>query len=160
MSTDPAGTYRRVLHNLHRADLLSRRAADQQLGERIGVGRAMFLILDMLDGAGARSQQEIADHLGLTKAAVSRHIATARDRGWLDARPSPASRRENSVTLTAAGAELVEQGRRHRAEAELQAVEALGAGELLRTAQTLERLCALLEERVRDLDLVSQRSRS
>jgi hypothetical protein len=62
--------------------------------------------------------------------------------------------------LTTAGAELVEQGRRHRAEAELQAVEALGAGELLRTAQTLERLCALLEERVRDLDLVSQRSRS
>jgi DNA-binding MarR family transcriptional regulator len=149
MSTDPAVPYRRVLHSLHRADLLSRRAADQQLGERLGIGRAMFLVLDMLDGAGAGSQQEIADHLGLTKAAVSRHITTARDRGWLDAGPSPASRRENSVTLTAAGAELVEQGRRHRAEAELRAVEALGAAELLRTAQTLERLCAMLEERAR-----------
>src|ERR1700722_8706860 len=149
MSTDPAGAYRRVLHSLHRADLLSRRAADRQLSERIGVGRAMFLILDMLDDAGASSQQEIADHLGLTKAAVSRHIATARDRGWLDARPLPASRRENSVTLTAAGTELVERGRRHRAEAELRAAEALGAAELLRTAQTLEGLCALLEKRVR-----------
>lgn len=147
MSTDPAGLYRRVLHSLHRADLLSRRVADQQLGERLGIGRATFLILDMLDGTSAGSQQEIADHLGLTKAAVSRHIATARERGWLDAGPSPASRRENNVALTAAGRELVERGRSHRAKAELRAAEALGAEELRRTAQTLERLCALLEER-------------
>jgi DNA-binding MarR family transcriptional regulator len=149
MSTDPAALYQRVLVSLHRADLLSRRAADQQLTGRIGIGRAMFLVLDMLDGAGARSQQEIADRLGLTKAAVSRHIATARDRGWLHAGPSLTSRREYSVALTTAGRELVERGRQHRAEAELRAVEALGVRELQRTAQTLERLCALLEERVR-----------
>lgn len=160
MSTDSAAPgseapgsealYRRVLVSLHRADLLSRRAADQQLGARIGIGRAMFLILDLLDGAGTRSQQEIADHLGLTKAAVSRHIATARDRGWLEAEPSPASRRENSVALTAAGRELTERGRRHRAAAELRAVETLGTAELQCTAQTLERLCALLQQRLRE----------
>src|ERR1039457_4627671 len=145
MSTDFGGPYQRVLHLLHRADLLSRRVADQQLGERIGVGRAMFLILDMLASAdaGSMSQQAIADQLGLTKAAVSRHIATARARGWLSAGPSPTSRRENSVALTAAGRELVKQGRHHRAESERQVIEVLGAGELQRTAHALERLCAL-----------------
>lgn len=151
MSTDAAGPYERVLRNVHRADLLSRRVADQQLSERIGTGRAMFLILDLLARAheGGIAQQAIADQLGLTKAAVSRHIAAARDQGWLSAGPSPASRRENRVALTPAGRELVERGRGLRAEAERHAVEALGEEELQRTAQTLERLCALLEVRLR-----------
>lgn len=152
MSTKPSGPYEQVLHYVHRADLLSRRLADQQLGERIGIGRAMFLILDMLarGAAGGISQQAIADQLGLTKAAVSRHLAAARDRGWLSAHPSPASRRENSITLTPLGRELVGQGRQQRAKAERQAAGALGAAELRRTAQTLERLCALLEQRLHD----------
>jgi DNA-binding MarR family transcriptional regulator len=152
MSTDIGGPYQRVLHYLHRADLLSRRVADHQLGQRIGVGRAMFLILDMLNSADAAgtSQQEIADHLGLTKAAVSRHIATARARGWLSAALSPISRRENVITLTAAGRELVELGRHHRTESERQAVRTLGAEELQRTARVLERLCTLLEDRLHD----------
>lgn len=149
MSTSEPGSYQRVLHYLHRADLLSRRVADQQLGERIGVGRAMFLILDMLAGAEGMSQQAIADHLGLTKAAVSRHIATARDRGWLRTWPSSASRRENSVALTPAGQALVKRGRRHRTDTERHAADVLGADELRRTARTLEQLCALLEERLR-----------
>jgi DNA-binding MarR family transcriptional regulator len=148
MSTN-TGPYARVLQNLHRADLLSRRAADRQLGEQISIGRAMFLILDLIAcaTAGSMSQQAIAGQLGLTKAAVSRHIAAARDRGWLTTAPSPDSRRENSVALTAAGLKLVEQGRQIRAGAERQATEVLGAGELRRTAQTLEKLCAFLEER-------------
>jgi DNA-binding MarR family transcriptional regulator len=152
MSTNIAGPYEQVLRSLHRADLLSRRVADQQIGERIGIGRAMFLILDMLacSRAGGISQQAIASELGLTRAAVSRQIAAARDRGWLSAEPSPASRRENSIALTLAGRELVEQGRKHRAEAERRAVERLGAEQLQNTAQTLDRLCTLLEERLRD----------
>lgn len=150
MSTDSDGPYRLLLHYLHRADLLSRRVADQQLGELIGIGRAPFLILDMVAAADAHgmSQQAIADQLGLTKAAVSRHIATARDRGWLRAEPSSASRRENIVALTTAGQVLIERGRRHRTEAERHAVEILGEAELQRTAQTLERLCVLLEKRL------------
>ena len=151
MSTDGAGPYQLVLHYLHRADLLSRRVADQQLGQQVGTGRAMFLVLDMLEysGPGGVTQQAIADHLGLTKAAVSRHIATARARGWLHASPSAASRRQNSVTLTTAGRELVKQARRHRAESERQVTGALGAAELHRAARILEELCTLLEQRLR-----------
>lgn len=137
---------------MHRADLLSRRLADLRFGERIGIGRAMFLILDLLADAGADplSQQAIVDRLGLTKAAVSRHIAAGREQGWLRAESSAASRRENSVVLTAAGRRLVQRGRRHRDRAEERAAERLGARELQRTAHTLERLCTFLEERLRD----------
>lgn len=151
MSTE-VRSYQLVLHYLHRADLLSRRVADQRLRRRIGMGRATFLILDMLadTGGDGMSQQAIADHLGLTKAAVSRHIAAACDRGWLSARTSPVSRRENSIDLTAEGRKLVERGRDRRAEAERQAAEALGMEELQRTAQVLEHLCTLLEKRLHD----------
>lgn len=152
MSTDKARPYRQVLAAVHRADLLSRRLADQQLGQQIGIGRAMFMILDHLADAEARptSQQAIADRLGLTKAAVSRHVATGREHGWLRAESSSSSRRENSVVLTAAGRRLVQRGRRHRDHAEDLAAERVGARELRRAAQTLERLCAFLEERLQD----------
>jgi DNA-binding MarR family transcriptional regulator len=81
---------------------------------------------------------------------VSRHIAAARHRGWLNAEPSSTSRRENSVALTVTGRELVERGRHHRAKAERWAAGVLGARQLQRTAETLDRLCALLEERLRE----------
>jgi DNA-binding MarR family transcriptional regulator len=150
MSTVEEDAYRRLLHQLHRADLLSRRVADLQLGAQLGVGRAMFLILDMVADAdsAALSQQAIAQHLGLTKAAVSRHVLAAHQQGWLVAERSSASRRENIVTLTAAGRKLVERGRRQRAEAGRQAAAVLGVREMGRAARTLDRLCTLLEERV------------
>lgn len=152
MSTDVEFAYRRLLHQIHRADLLSRRAADLQLGEQIGVGRATFLILDMLADAGVHgiSQQAIADHLGLTKAAVSRHVLAAQQDGWLAAHRSPASRRENAVTLTAAGRKLVRRGRRHRADAARRVAAGLGVREMDRAALMLEQLCTMLEQRVSD----------
>ncbi len=142
--------YRRLLSVLHRADLLSRRVADKQLTDHIGIGRAMFMILDMLGDAAAEgiSQQAIADHLGLTKAAVSRHVLAAQAEGWLVATRSTASLRENTVTLTAAGQKLVKRGRRHRANAEREAAATLGRREMETTTRTLERLCALLEQRL------------
>lgn len=145
--------YQRVLAAVHRADLLSRRLADLRFSEQIGIGRAMFLILDLLaDAEGAPvSQRAIADRLGLTKAAVSRHITVGREQGWLRAESSAVSRRENSVVLTAAGRRLVQRGRRDRNRAEDRAAERLGARELQRTARSLERLCEFLEERLRDL---------
>jgi DNA-binding MarR family transcriptional regulator len=152
MSTDKDRSYQQILSAVHRADLLSRRLADQQLGRQIGIGRAMFMILDHLADAetGPISQQAIADRLGLTKAAVSRHMVTGRENGWLRAESSSASRRENSVVLTPAGRRLVQRGHRHRDHAEDLAAERLGSRDLRRAAQTLERLCAFLEERLHD----------
>jgi DNA-binding MarR family transcriptional regulator len=151
MLTEDEGRYQRLLQALHRADLLSRRSADQQLLAQIGVGRAMFLVLEALAdaGSGQTSQQDIADQLGLTKAAVSRHIATGRDQGYLRAEATPGSRRQNSVVLTAEGRRLVERGRRHRGHAERAAVAELGAEELEQAARTLEALCQVLDGSLR-----------
>jgi DNA-binding MarR family transcriptional regulator len=148
MSTDGAA-YADLISQIHRADLLSRRAADRQLSAQIGIGRSLFLVLEMLADAGpvAPSQQAVADRLGLTKAAVSRHLATGRQRKWVVVRPSARSARENTVRLTDAGRTLVEKGRRHRIEAERAAVAALGPQDLTITARTLERLCSLLDDR-------------
>jgi len=149
MSTD--ASYEALLSTLHRVDLLSRRVADQQLNRHLGVGRAVFLILDLVSDADPSgiSQRAIADHIGLTKAAVSRHVATAQQGGWLVAKPSAASRRENTVTITAAGRKLVERGRRHRAEAAREAMGALGRREMTAATDTLARLAGLLEQRLR-----------
>jgi DNA-binding MarR family transcriptional regulator len=143
-------SYRDLLATLHRVDLLSRRVADQQLTRHVGVGRAMFLILDLLSSADRSgvSQRAIADSVGVTKAAVSRHVAAAQTHGWLVVHRSPESRRENSVTLTTAGRRLVERGRRHRADAEASATEALGRREMERTTRTLAHLAELLEQRL------------
>jgi DNA-binding MarR family transcriptional regulator len=67
----------------------------------------------------------------------------------LVAKPSAASRRENTVTITAAGRRLVERGRRHRAEAAREAMGALGRREMTAATDTLARLGGLLEQRLR-----------
>ncbi|TCC45421.1 MarR family transcriptional regulator [Kribbella pittospori] len=148
MSTDDS--YRLVLERVHRADLLSRRVADRSLAADVGIGRAMFLILDLLASGEPVSQRTIADHLGLTTAAVSRHITTGRDRGWLRAESSPASRREHEVVLTSAGHALVERGRHRRDEAGRRAAGELGGAELRRMARSLQGLCGYLEEQLRE----------
>src|SRR3569833_4579151 len=97
---------------LHRAALLSERAGDRRFQQRIGIGRTLFLVLRSIAAAGEvpPSQQEIADLLSLTKGAVSRHVETARHRGWLAVATSAASRREHTLTLAPAGPTLDTDG--------------------------------------------------
>lgn len=148
MSTEYGNEYVELLSILHRADLLSRRAADRFLIEQIGIGRSMFMILDILgEEPSGVSQQAIASALGLTKAAVSRHVQVAEANHWLVVRPSPASRRQKEVTLTAAGRRLVDRGRRRREDATRRAVRTLGSRDLKAATRTLERLCAYLHDR-------------
>jgi DNA-binding MarR family transcriptional regulator len=149
MSTN--ASYEALLTTLHRVDLLSRRVADQQLTRHVGVGRAVFLILDLLNDTGPAgiAQRTIADRIGSTKAAVSRHIATAQRHGLLDATPSANSRRENTITITPAGRELVNRGRQHRSEASREATTALGRQEIEAATHTLARLAEILEQRLK-----------
>lgn len=61
------------------------------------MGRAMYLLLRTIDDTdGAVCQQSIADRIGLTKGAVSRHVAAAQRPGWLVLAASPVPRRENA----------------------------------------------------------------
>lgn len=141
--------YRTLLYHLHRTALLNERLADRELTAVIGVGRTQFLILRTVHETPelAVSQQMLADHLGLTKAAVSRHIIAAEQQGWLTAK-TERSRREHSLALTTTGRSLIAQGRAVQAAAERRAAHALGVQRLAATAATLSDLSTMLEQRL------------
>lgn len=141
--------YRTLLHHLHRAALLNDRLADRELTAVIGVGRTQFLVLRTVQEAPelAASQHMLADHLGLTKAGVSRHIISAERQGWLTTN-NERSRREHSLALTTSGRSLIARGRAVQDSAERRTVHALGAQRLEMTAATLAELSVMLEQRL------------
>jgi DNA-binding MarR family transcriptional regulator len=87
----------------HQGEVLLRR--------ELGLSLAQFLVLSVVDAhPGPLSQQAIADRVGLTKGTVSRQIDHAVAAGLMTVRVAPHTRRENAVTLTAAGTALVRRG--------------------------------------------------
>jgi len=143
--------HRDLMRYLHRAALLSERAGDRRFQQRIGIGRTLFLVLRSIADAGEvpPSQQEIADLLSLTKGAVSRHVETARHRGWLAVATSAASRREHTLTLTPAGQSLVTEGLAVQGEYERLGGEHLTDAAMSTTIRTLKTICELLENEER-----------
>jgi DNA-binding MarR family transcriptional regulator len=141
--------YRELQRLIHRVTVLGERVGDRLFTERIGVGRAQFLVLRTIaeaGEAGAQSQQEIAERLSLTKGTVSRHVANAMLRGWLTVEPSALSRREHAVVLTPAGRALLDQGLALQAEREGLANLALDPDDVTATIRVLTAMCQLLEQ--------------
>jgi DNA-binding MarR family transcriptional regulator len=149
MASNPS--YRDLMRLLRRAALLSDRVGERMFSEQVGAGRSVYLLLRLVDDTtgGVVSQQSLADRLGLTKGAVSRHVATAQDQGWLTSAASPVSRRENALALTPAGRELVERGRGVQADYEQRTSERLSEADIAATVKTLAVICDLLEEEER-----------
>jgi DNA-binding MarR family transcriptional regulator len=143
-----SSSYRDLMRLLRRAALLGDRVGERMFSERVGAGRSVYLLLRTVDETpgGVASQQALADRLGLTKGAVSRHVATAQQSGWLTAAASPISRRENALALTPAGRDLVERGRGVQADYERRTSERLSDAEIAATVKTLSIICDLLEE--------------
>ncbi|MEV4148720.1 MarR family transcriptional regulator [Amycolatopsis sp. NPDC049691] len=139
--------HRDLMRYLHRAALLSERAGDRRFLQRIGIGRTLFLVLRSIADAGEvpPSQQEIADLLSLTKGAVSRHVETARQRGWLAVATASTSRREHALALTPAGRSLVQEGLAVQREYERLGSEHLTDAAMSTTIRTLKTLCEILE---------------
>lgn len=132
---------------LHRAALLSDRVGEQRFRRRAGVGRAVYLLLRTIDETpgGVVSQQSLADQLGLTKGAVSRHVATAQQEGWLKTTDSPISRRENALVLTPEGKKLLKRARTVQADYERLTSERLNEADIEGAVKTLAVICELLE---------------
>jgi DNA-binding MarR family transcriptional regulator len=77
----------------------------------LGISMAQFLVLSTVDAhPGPLSQQAVADRLGLTKGTVSRQVDAAVQAGLMTVQVAAHTRRENAVTLTAAGTALVRRG--------------------------------------------------
>jgi DNA-binding MarR family transcriptional regulator len=140
--------YRDLMHYLHRAALLSERIGERRFQAQADISRAAYLVLrtigDTVDGAV--SQQSIADHLSLTKGAVSRHVAAAQHNGWLTVEDSPISRREKALVLTPTGREVTAKGRAVQCAYEALADQHLDAADVAAAIRTLKTICELLEQ--------------
>jgi DNA-binding MarR family transcriptional regulator len=139
--------YRELMRHLHRAALLSERAGERMFTRRIGIGRTQLLVLRTIAEAGDKppTQQAIADHLSLTKGAVSRQVDGARRHGWLEVAESPRSRREKSLRLTASGRALLDEGLAVQREYERATDTHISAADLAASVRTLKTICELLE---------------
>lgn len=94
-----------------RVATLMDRTGEALFQREIGTSLAQFLVLSVVDAhPGPLNQQTIADRLSLTKGTVSRQIDSAVAAGLMTVQTSPRSRRENIITLTPKGTDLVRRG--------------------------------------------------
>lgn len=114
--------------------------AERRLQEELGVGLGLYALLATLDSTDCQvNQQEVATLLGVAKSSASRQVDAARRAGFLEVRPSEASRRENAMVLTPAGSALV-----RRAEELLDALPSPGGAGPAVVAEATGALTAIL----------------
>jgi DNA-binding MarR family transcriptional regulator len=84
------------------------RSAEAELRAKLDLALPLYALLTTLNSTEhGVNQQEVAELLGLAKSSVSRQIEAAAKAGLVSVQTSTISRRENSVTLTESGRELV-----------------------------------------------------
>lgn len=64
---------------------------------------AMVALLSALDHCGQVRMSKLAERLDIDMSVVSRHVAYAADRGWIDRDPDPLDKRSRLLRLTADG---------------------------------------------------------
>lgn len=139
---DSAVELRRLWFLLRRMARVLDRYANARLHAAHGIGLPLFLVLATVAGRNGRfSQQNVADHLGVTKGSVSRQIAAAEEAKLLVTTVSRASRRENVVTLTARALSLVDEGKRELGDLpNVRGLDADALGDLERLLTNIELL--------------------
>jgi DNA-binding MarR family transcriptional regulator len=110
---------------------------------------AQFLVLSVVDAhPGPLNQQAVADRLGLTKGTVSRQIDIAVNAGLMSVQPSPHTRRENVVTLTNAGTDLVRRGDAMFEQARKTVLPHIAARDMATAVRVLNSMNAALERAI------------
>lgn len=145
----PSDPYSEFGYYIHRVASLLDKRGDALFHSELGISLRQFLLLRLIEMGAAQmpSQQLIADRLGIAKSAVSRHIDIARRKGWIEVEVSAQSRRQNSVTLTPAGQQLLAEAKTLIEESELQGFADLPAADVKATIRTLKALHQRLSER-------------
>ena len=98
-------------YTVRKAAAILERDAEAVITAELGISFGQFMVLSAVDAhPGPLIQVAIAEHLGLTKATVSRLIEQGARQGWINVDPDPASRRSQLISLTDTGQTLVKQG--------------------------------------------------
>ncbi len=82
--------------------------ADLVLQHECQVTYAQFKVLVFLELCQSITQRELADHLQLTQAAISRLIETLEHKHLINRIENPANRRANQISLTEQGKTLIQ----------------------------------------------------
>lgn len=85
------------------------RQSDQVLQERLGIGFSQFKILMAAKWKGSVQQKRIAKYLSQTEASVSRQVKILQEKGFVESKPNPKSRREKITVLTLKGERILER---------------------------------------------------
>jgi DNA-binding MarR family transcriptional regulator len=145
----PSDPYSEFGYYIHRVATLLDKRGDAIFHSELGVSLRQFLLLRLIEmEAQMPSQRLIADRLGIAKSAVSRHIDIARRNDWIQVEVSAQSRRQNSVTLTSAGQQLLAEAKTLIEKSELQGFADLPAADVKATIRTLKALHQKLSEQV------------
>ena len=86
------------------------RAFDEALAEAGGT-RPIWLALLALKMGSARSQQQLADEIGIRGATLTHHLAAMEERGLVTRQREPGDRRNQVVRLTPRGEDLFDRMR-------------------------------------------------
>ncbi len=103
---------KRFAYYLHTTVNLLDAVADRSLKAQTSMSLSQFLVLLAIhDARGATSQQMLAKHLAINKAAISRHGATLEHRGLLVRSRVDGSGRKYTLSLTSKGEEALADAR-------------------------------------------------
>ena len=95
-----------LMYRLHKLSAAAGRLVTRMLERRYGITRREWGVLMWLARAPGLSPSELAEHLELDRARISRAIASMQGKGLLHKEASSANRRSSALQLTAAGQAL------------------------------------------------------
>jgi len=133
-------------YSVRKAAAILEREAEAVIVAELGLSFGQFMVLSVIEAhPGPLIATAIADHLGLTKATVSRLIDQGARAGWISVSPDPASRRSRLISLTATGEDLVRRGDAALKKSPLAGIES-DAATIRAVTTTLTRVSAALHD--------------
>lgn len=109
----------------------------------LDLGLNQYAILAKLDRHGPKILQDLADLLVMDRSTLGHLIRPLESKGWIAIALSPADRRQRVISLTPAGAALMQRAKPLWAKAEARFEETLGEAEALGLRQLLTRVARL-----------------
>lgn len=98
-----------LAHKIHVLVILMDRVIDEILKKEFDIGLNSFLVLHLISLYQNITQKTLANYLNLTPAAISKSVFLMKKNGWLEIQQNPQNRKENHLTLTQSGKDLVEK---------------------------------------------------
>lgn len=125
---------------LHHLAFLLDKEVDKALAEELNLGLSQLKVLYVLDKWPFSQQRSVARILGQDDSGVSRIINQLAQRNLVERKSNPKDRRQQIITMTAAGSELMQQARTITQSCHEAALAGLSTEQRQQLRTTLEQL--------------------